>query len=456
MSRVWRDGLFAPALVAAATFLTWALFGEGWSLVALAAGAAALVAFHLHHLDIVTRWAAGPLEAPVPDGRGPWAQTFSALNRRTRLRRTVQRDLRHVIERFRNAAQAIPDGVIVLDARNRIEWANPRAVEQLALDLEHDVGQPLVNLLRVPEFLRYLEAGDFRDAVLVEPPQRRLSLSMQIVPFGIEDKLLLCRDVTQLEAISRMRRDFIANVSHELKTPLTVVSGFVETMQDLDLDSSQRARYLALMHEQTRNMQRLVDDLLTLSALESEQNPSHDAAFAIVPLLLELSADAKALSRGEHAITLDIGRAASIVGSRDEMKSAFGNLVSNAVRYTPKGGAIALQWRIDADGSGVFVVRDSGIGIAAEHIPRLTERFYRVDRSRSRAPGGTGLGLAIVKHVLLRHRAELEVESIPGRGSSFSVRLPAEHVRALAERVAHDAGEPDPATSNAAPRDTGP
>ena len=456
MNRVWRDGLFAPALVAAGTFLTWAIAGVGWALVALAVGAAALVAFHLHHLSIVTRWAAGPLEAPVPDGRGPWAQTFSALHRRTRLRQSVQRDLRHVIERFRNAAQAIPDGVIVLDARNRIEWANPRAVEQLELDLEHDVGQPLINLLRVPEFLRYLEAGDFRDAVLVEQPQRRLSLSMQIVPFGIEDKLLLCRDVTQLEAISRMRRDFIANVSHELKTPLTVVSGFVETMQDLDLEPRQRTQYLRLMQEQSRNMQRLVDDLLTLSALESEQNPAHDAAFAVVPLMLELSADAKALSRGEHSITLDIGRAASIVGSRDEMKSAFGNLVSNAIRYTPQGGAIALQWRIDDDGSGVFAVRDSGIGIAPEHIPRLTERFYRVDRSRSRATGGTGLGLAIVKHVLLRHRGELEVESVPGRGSTFSVRLPADHVRPLAEGAGREAGKPDPLTSNAAPRDTAP
>jgi len=456
MNRVWRDGLFAPALVAVATFLTWAIFGEGWALVVLGVCAAALVAFHLHHLSIATNWAAGPLEAPVPDGRGPWAETFSALYRRTRLRQSVQRDLQQVIERFRNAAQAIPDGVIVLDSRNRIEWANPRAIEQLGLDLQHDIGQPLINLLRVPEFLRYLDGADFRDSVLVEQPQQRRSLSMQIVPFGIEDKLLLCRDVTQLEAISRMRRDFIANVSHELKTPLTVVTGFLETMQDIDLEPRQRSRYLGLMQDQARNMQRLVNDLLTLSALESEQNPAHDTAFAIVPLLLELSADAKALSRGEHAITLDIGRAASVVGSRDELKSAFGNLVSNAVRYTPQGGSIALRWVADADGSGVFAVQDSGIGIAAEHIPRLTERFYRVDRSRSRATGGTGLGLAIVKHVLLRHRAELEVESTPGRGSTFSVRLPAELVRPLADSAERDASDADGATSSEAPRDTTP
>ena len=453
MKRIWRDGLFAPALVAAATFLTWAIFDEGWALLVLAAGAAGLVAFHLHHLSIVTDWAAGPLDAPVPDGRGPWAQAFSALYRRTRLRQSMQRDLRQMIERFRDAAQAIPDGVIVLDARNRIEWANPRAVDQFGLDLGRDIGQPLINLFRAPEFLRYLESSDFRDAVLVQEAQQRRSLSLQIVPFGIEDKLLLCRDVTQLEAISRMRRDFIANVSHELKTPLTVVSGFLETLQDIDLEPRQRERYLGLMQDQARNMQSLVDDLLTLSALESDQAPAHDTAFAVVPLLLELSADAKALSRGEHAMTLDIQHPASVVGSREELKSAFGNLVSNAVRYTPQGGAIALQWRVDDDGSGVFEVEDSGIGIAAEHIPRLTERFYRVDRSRSRATGGTGLGLAIVKHVLLRHRAELEVQSTPGRGSTFAVRLPAAIVHPLADA---NESEAERATSTEAPRDTTP
>ena len=456
MNRIWRDGVAAPAFVAAATLLTWAILDEGWALAVLALGAASLVAFQLHQLRILTDWAAGPLDAPVPEGRGPWSHGFSALHRRTRLRQSMQRELRQVLERFRNAAQAIPDGVIVLDARNRIEWANPRAVEQLGLDLQRDIGQPLVNLFRAPEFLRYLDSGDFRDSVLVQQAQQARSLSLQIVPFGIEDKLLLCRDVTQHEAISRMRRDFIANVSHELKTPLTVVSGFVETMQDLDLDSTQRARYLALMHEQTRNMQRLVDDLLTLSALETERNPAHDTAFAIVPLMLELCADAKALSRGDHAIALDIGRAASVVGNRDELRSAFGNLVSNAIRYTPQRGSIALRWRVDDDGSGVFSVQDSGIGIAAEHIPRLTERFYRVDRSRSRATGGTGLGLAIVKHVLLRHRAELDVQSVPGRGSTFSVRLPPESVHPIAQSHGADAAEVNAATSSAAPRDTAP
>ena len=248
------------------------------------------------------------------------------------------------------------------------------------------------------------------------------------MPFAGDQKLLLSRDVTELEAVARMRRDFIANVSHELKTPLTVISGFVETLQDIDVDEHQRKRFLQLMHEQAKNMQRLVADLLTLSALESEQNPLHEESFAVVPLLLARAADAKGLAKGAHEIALDVGPGATIRGRRGERASAFGNLVSNAIRYTPDRGTVTLAWRVDDDGTGVFSVKDTGIGIAAEYVPRLTERFYRVDRSRSRATGGTGLGLAIVKHVLLRHQAELEIESERGKGSTFSVRLPARRI----------------------------
>jgi two-component system phosphate regulon sensor histidine kinase PhoR len=225
-----------------------------------------------------------------------------------------------------------------------------------------------------------------------------------------------------------MRRDFIASVSHELKTPLTVIRGFVETLQDIDVDARQRARFLALMQEQTTSMQRLVADLLTLSALESDQDRLRETRFPIAPLLLALSSDANALSKGAHRIDIDVADAAMVFASREEIASAFGNLVSNAVTYTAPGGTVALSWRVDADGSGIFSVTDTGIGIAAEHIPRLTERFYRVDRSRSRATGGTGLGLAIVKHVLLRHQAELEIASERGKGSTFAVRLPAARV----------------------------
>jgi two-component system phosphate regulon sensor histidine kinase PhoR len=454
MKLLVRKAIVAPGSVAAVTLLAWAAEGPRFALGVLAAGALAILVRHLYYLDLLTRWAAGPLDAPVPEARGVWADVFTAMYRRTRIRAAMQRELKHLVERFRRAADALPEGVVVLDAQNRIDWVNPTAMDQLGLAMPHDRGQAIVNLVRAPEFLRSVERGDFGEPVVVASLRDRRTLALQLVPFGLDEKLLLSRDVTQLEAVTRMRRDFIANVSHELKTPLTVISGFVETLQDIELEPRQRGRYLALMQDQARSMQRLVEDLLTLSALESEDHPPRHDAFPVAPLLLELSADAKALSRGEHAVTVDIGQAAAIHGSRDELKSGLGNLVSNAVRYTPAGGEIRLSWRIDEDGSGVFAVADSGIGIAAEHIPRLTERFYRVDRSRSRATGGTGLGLAIVKHVLLRHHAELVVASTPGKGSTFSIKLPARNVESWPVPPSVPDAEYADATSTSSPPGT--
>jgi two-component system phosphate regulon sensor histidine kinase PhoR len=450
MSRTFYAALIGPACVALVTLVAGVFLGAGWALGVLAAGASALLAYHLWHLDRLARWAEGPLDAPVPEGRGSWRGAFTGLYRRVRTRAAVERGLAQRLERFAAGAEAIPEAVVVLDDANRIRFANARARSHLGLDPERDLNQAFGNLVRQPEVIRYLEAGDFSDSVIV-PSEREpgVTLSIQVVPYGDEQKLLLSRDITRIEATARMRREFIANVSHELKTPLTVVAGFVETLQDLDLDERQRRRYLGLMQEQARNMQRLVDDLLTLSALESEQNPPADTTFPIAPLLSEICAQARALSTGRHTIVavLPADSEALVTGARDELASAFTNLVSNAVRYTPDGGTITLSWQIDAAGRGRFAVADTGVGIAAEHLPRLTERFYRVDRSRSRATGGTGLGLAIVNHVLLRHQAELAIESEPGRGSTFAAVLPAARVtRTVAE--AAEASDPVAVTSS--------
>lgn len=427
------QALIAPVAVLVLALLAWAVAGAVPALLLLAVGWGAVLVFHAWNLERLTRWAAAPLPTPVPEGAGPWRAPFSALYHRVRTRVAYQRDLAHTIERFQSAAEAIPDGMVVLDSADRIKWANARAQALLSLDPAQDTGAPLVNLVRQPAFVRYLEIGDFTEPITIDSQRDTgVTLSIQLVPFGVEEKLLISRDITRIEAVARMRRDFIANVSHELKTPLTVISGFVETLQELDLDERQRTRFLQLMQEQSGSMQRLVEDLLTLSALESEQNPLADERFAMIPLLLQISSDAKGLSQGQHAFALDLGQPASILGSRDELASAFGNLVSNAIRYTPQGGTITLAWRVEPDGSGVFAVTDSGIGIGPEHLPRLTERFYRVDRSRSRATGGTGLGLAIVKHVLIRHQAELEVSSEPGKGSTFAVQLPNRRVEVIA------------------------
>ncbi|HQR12783.1 MAG TPA: phosphate regulon sensor histidine kinase PhoR [Casimicrobiaceae bacterium] len=451
MSPTLLSALLGPIVVAAVAGVAWAAAGTAAALVVLAVGWGAIIVRHARNLDRLANWAGAALDAPVPEGTGPWQEAFAALYRRVRTGTAYQRDLAHTIERFQSAAEAIPDGMVVLDTTNRIKWANARAQLHLGLDGMHDVGSPLMNIVRQPEFVRFLESGDFTEPIVIESQRKAgVTLAIQIVPFGVDEKLMISRDITRMEAVARMRRDFIANVSHELKTPLTVIAGFLETLQELDLDEKQRERFIQLMQEQSSSMQRLVEDLLTLSALESEQNPLVDEPFAIVGLLLQLSSDAKGLSQGQHAVALDIGDAATVLGSRDELASAFGNLVSNAIRYTPPRGTIALSWRVDDNGTGVFAVTDSGIGISPEHVPRLTERFYRIDRSRSRATGGTGLGLAIVKHVLLRHQASLEITSETGKGSTFAVRLPARRV----QRAPVPAESPALSTSSEAPRGT--
>ncbi|HEV2041896.1 MAG TPA: phosphate regulon sensor histidine kinase PhoR [Casimicrobiaceae bacterium] len=438
MNLIWLRGLAAPAMIMVLALAVGLIDGVTAALTVVAVGTLAIIVWHLLQLDALARWASGPIEVPVPEGRGTWAFAYAALYHRVRLRSARQRDLRLALDRFVSGAKALPEGVVVLDADDRIEWANPRAEAHLGLDLKHDSGAPIVNLVRHPAFVQYLAVGDFSEPVIIQSTRESaLTLSLQIVPFSVEEKLLMSRDITRLEAVARVRRDFIANVSHELKTPLTVLAGFIETLTDVEMDERQRQRCLALMREQSNSMQRLVEDLLTLSALESEQLVN-EGEFAVVPLLLAVSSDAKALSGGRHEITLTIRDAATLLGSREELASAFGNLVSNAVRYTPEGGRISLEWRV-SDAGGEFTVADSGIGIASEHVPRLTERFYRVDRSRSRASGGTGLGLAIVKHVLIRHQGELIIASEEGRGSSFTVRLPLHRVRIVADGATADA-----------------
>jgi two-component system phosphate regulon sensor histidine kinase PhoR len=330
--------------------------------------------------------------------------------------------------RWRQAGEAMPDGVVILDAQNRIEWCNEGASRHYGLDLGSDLGRPVINLIRQPEFAAYVEAEDYTHAIPLRSEHGGgLALSVQVVPYGEAQKLLLSRDITRLEKVETTRRDFVANVSHELRTPLTVLAGFLETVRELKLDPQRMRDYLDLMSEQARRMQRIVDDLLALSTLESSPEPSLEERVDVTGLLARIKADADALSGGRHRITLDAMEGFDIAGAEGELASAFGNLASNAVRYTPEGGTVRLIWSASSAGAE-FVVEDTGVGIEPQHIARLTERFYRVDRGRSRETGGTGLGLAIVKHALMRHQAALDIQSEPGKGSRFSVRFPARRV----------------------------
>jgi len=424
LTALYRRTLAALAAVALVALIVGAVVGAAWGWAFAALAVSALLAYHIIHLARLARWLAEPLPGKVPEGRGSWDEVLTALHRYERAGAAREQQLAGALTQFRRAAQAMPDGVVLLDAKNAIEWCNDQAAAMLELDPRTDVGRPIANLVREPDFIDYLAAeGEERARpVRLEVAHGRVA-AIQLIPYGESQTLLLARDITQAERVETMRRDFVANVSHELRTPLTVLVGFLETVRELKLDPQRVRDYIGMMREQASRMHRIIEDLLALSVLESAPPPAAERV-RIAPLLERLSADAAALSGGRHTISVRGRPHVDLLGSESEIASAFGNLLSNAVRYTPTLGRVTLAWEDGPQGAS-FSVEDSGVGIAPEHIPRLTERFYRVERSRSRETGGTGLGLAIVKHALARHQANLEIASSPGSGSRFTAHFPA-------------------------------
>jgi two-component system phosphate regulon sensor histidine kinase PhoR len=385
------------------------------------------LAYHHRQLRRLARWLERNESPDPPPAYGFWDDVLALLHRSRRDAGRREAELVHALTRWRAAARALPDGVVILEG-DRIDWCNDMARLHFNLDLAKDEGRPITHIVRVPEFAEYLEGGDFSGPIQVTSPVGEGQvLSLQVIPYGDSQRLVLSRDITQFKRVERMRREFVANVSHELRTPLTVISGFIETLRD-EKDAAASRHYLDLMATQAGRMQRLVEDLLTLSSLESSPPPPMEEPVEMAPLVERLAAEARALSGGRHRIATQIETGLDLYGSEKELASAFGNLVSNAIRYTPEGGQVTLRWHSMPDGAA-FEVVDTGIGISAEHVPRLTERFYRVDRGRSRETGGTGLGLAIVKHALGRHGATLHISSHPGQGSTFSAQFAGPRLR---------------------------
>lgn len=372
-------------------------------------------------------------EANPPALPGLWGEVGHRVQRVIQVKDDLIADERARLQEFLSAIDASPNGVLLLDATDHINWISSMAADHFGLNPERDLQQRVTNLVRHPAFVQYLSAGDYRDAVKCQMGHGTQGvLQIQIRSYGDGLKLVLSQDITERERADTMRRDFVANVSHEIRTPLTVLNGFIETLGSLPLTEVERKRVITLMAQQADRMQSLVSDLLTLAQIEGSPRPSSDKWINVDALMLRIETDGKALSRERHPlhVTLETqGKHYEMAGVESEWLSAMGNLVSNAVRYTPEGAAIDVRWALLPGGGAEFSVKDGGIGIAPEHIPRLTERFYRVDGSRSRDTGGTGLGLSIVKHVVQRHGGELRISSEPGKGSTFTLTVPAARVR---------------------------
>jgi two-component system, OmpR family, phosphate regulon sensor histidine kinase PhoR len=422
--RLWSRELWRLAWLATlGTCLGWLL---GFAGLGLAVGLAVCLVYHLRQLRELYRWLTLHPHDEPPAASGMWGELFDRLYRYQKSQRITQSRLRATLARIQESSEAMRDSVVMLDSHGDLEWWNSAATDMLGLQTAHDRGQHITNLLRDPSFISYFNARAYSEPLtLTSPIDERRILQYQITLYGDDERLVMARDITRLHRLEQMRRDFVANVSHELRTPLTVLSGYLETYSDIaDQLPPRLGKSINQMQEQTQRMQNLVNDLLLLSRLEIDQGGKDHHSLSLAPLLQSVCADALALSHQRHTITVALESETRLIGSEEEIRSAVSNLAFNAVRYTAPGSHITLRWKTTTVGSGCIEVEDDGEGIDPVHIPRLTERFYRVDKGRSSATGGTGLGLAIVKHVLLRHDAQLQIESHPGKGALFRCVFP--------------------------------
>ncbi len=368
------------------------------------------------------RWISTGGRGKAPKMSGIWEEIYYHIYRLKKNDKRRKKKLSKMINQFRQSTEALPDAAVVLGIHDEIDWANKAARDVFGLKAS-DKGQRIPNLIRFPEFIQYLKVGDYKECVILPSPvDHHMTLQVRIVPYGAGLRLLLAQDVTQLKKMERMRKDFVANVSHELRTPLTVLKGYLETLQDLDDEQSPLlTTSFQQMQGQTERMQHLVDDLLLLTRLETQQKKSQ--CVDVPALLSQICKEGDALENAERRIQLTLESTAHIMGDEQELRSAFTNLLGNALKYSPGDSLVKVRW-YQTKTAIILVVEDQGEGIEKANIPKITERFYRVETKRLKKVNGTGLGLAIVKHVLMRHDADLIINSEIGKGSSFSCRFP--------------------------------
>lgn len=419
MSPAWIKFLLQHAAVLGGGTLIGALYG--FSLHGLMLALIALLVWHVYNLDRLERWLERPKGVVAPGGDGRWARAFAQVQHIRDRSRLDRKKFRRLVKEVRASTKAFPDGGVVLSDHFEIINHNKAARALLGLRKKIDRGTRIDNLIRHPDFVAYLanEQRSSKDSVEIPSPvDADVWLSCRLIPFGPEQNLLLARDITQSIKTEAMRRDFVANASHELRSPLTVIAGYLDALEDDDECPDAWQQPITDMREQTDRMSQLVRDLLELSRLESGASSPMERAVDIPAILASARKEVLAQDERPQSIDVEVGSDKTVLGEETEIQSVVSNLVSNAVRYTPCEGRIVIRWDVDDDG-GHLSVEDTGIGIAEIDIPRVTERFFRADEGRARQQGGTGLGLAIVKHVLKRHDAELEIRSRPGEGSAF-------------------------------------
>ncbi|MCP5013142.1 MAG: phosphate regulon sensor histidine kinase PhoR [Aestuariibacter sp.] len=406
----------------------------GWylddMLLAVALGATGLLLLNYWHLYKLNRWLWHSRKMSPPSVNGLWEHIYEGIYYLQRRNRNKRKELGALVKRFREGSEALPDAAVVVDAKACIIWCNRLARLELGLRWPSDAGRRLDNLIRHPEFIQYFHAGKYHYPIEVPSPLNpQKTFEYRIMPYGEEHLLLIARDVTRVSQLEEMRKDFVANVSHELRTPLTVINGYLEILagNGEELDPLTQKAFLE-MSSQTQRMQSLIEDLLVLSRIEASSERIYENTVDMPAMLRQIKLEADALNKDKgHTIAFHLDEGVKIYGIETELRSACSNLIFNAINYTPPGGHIDVYWSVTKEGVK-FAVKDDGDGIEQRHLSRLTERFYRVDKARSRKTGGSGLGLSIVKHVLNHHNSQLQITSVVGEGSVFFFNFDAEMI----------------------------